>query len=214
MRRRNWSSEPAESQLAALCADAGEVGVLVVRFTVPAAAPPVEWRWLEPWTRTRTVTVADVRAPLAGGPLEVALLADLVVLRQGATLELPGPSEIPSAGLIWALGRAGRAALAAGLLMPTRLEPTRAVELGLAQAVLGVDEPLPIPGAASVTVLTAARDLARAEMSGSAGRGLEHATFRFLFAAGDPEEGARAFLDKREPRFARIDDNGDSDPGG
>ena len=62
MRGRDWSSEPAESQLAALCADAGEVGVLVVRFASPAASPPVEWRRLEPWTRTRAVTVADVRA--------------------------------------------------------------------------------------------------------------------------------------------------------
>lgn len=185
--------------------------MLVVRFASPSTAPPVGWRRLEPWTRTRAVTVADIATTLARGSLEVALLADLVFLRQGATLQLPGPAEVPSAGLLWALGRAGRAALAAGLLMPSRLEAARAVELGLAQAVLAPGEPVPIPGSASVTALTAARDLARAEMSGSAGLGLERATFRFLFAAGDPEEGARAFLDKREPRFARVDDD-DDDP--
>ena len=41
----------------------------------------------------------------------------------------------------------------------------------------------------------------RAAAHGSAGLALELASFRLLFAAGDPEEGARAFLDKREPEF-------------
>jgi enoyl-CoA hydratase/carnithine racemase len=41
----------------------------------------------------------------------------------------------------------------------------------------------------------------RASARGSAGLALELATFRLLFAAGDPEEGARAFLEKRDPRF-------------
>ena len=53
----------------------------------------------------------------------------------------------------------------------------------------------------SVASLTAARDLLRASARGSAGLALELATFRLLFAAGDPEEGARAFLEKRDPKF-------------
>jgi enoyl-CoA hydratase/carnithine racemase len=53
----------------------------------------------------------------------------------------------------------------------------------------------------SVASLTAARDLMRASARGSAGLALELASFRLLFAAGDPEEGARAFLEKRDPEF-------------
>jgi hypothetical protein len=30
---------------------------------------------------------------------------------------------------------------------------------------------------------------------------LERAAFAWLFAAGEPQEGLRAFLDKRRPRF-------------
>jgi 1,4-dihydroxy-2-naphthoyl-CoA synthase len=41
----------------------------------------------------------------------------------------------------------------------------------------------------------------RAAAHGSAGLALELASFRLLFAVGDPKEGARAFLEKRQPDF-------------
>jgi enoyl-CoA hydratase/carnithine racemase len=81
------------------------------------------------------------------------------------------------------------------------LNPTEAVVLGLATAEVAEDCPLPIPDDASVASLTAARDLMRASARGSSGLALELASFRLLFAAGDPEEGARAFLEKRDPKF-------------
>ena len=55
---------------------------------------------------------------------------------------------------------------------------------------------------ASAELQMAARDLMRCRAGGTAGRALELATFRLLFAAGDPVEGARAFLEKRPPRFS------------
>jgi len=75
------------------------------------------------------------------------------------------------------------------------------VVLGVATAVVPVDEPLPLPKSMSEASLTAARDLMRASARGSAGLALELASFRLLFAAGDPEEGACAFLEKRAPDF-------------
>ena len=50
----------------------------------------------------------------------------------------------------------------------------------------------------------------RSRADGGAGRALELATFRLLFAAGDPEEGARAFLERRSPRFGG--EGGDGHP--
>jgi enoyl-CoA hydratase/carnithine racemase len=103
--------------------------------------------------------------------------------------------------VIWALGRAGRAALARGLLEVDELSAVDAVALGVAAGVVADDQPLPLPKSISVASLTAARDLMRASARGSAGLALELASFRLLFAAGDPEEGARAFLEKRDPEF-------------
>jgi enoyl-CoA hydratase/carnithine racemase len=91
-----------------------------------------------------------------------------------------------------------------------------AVRLGLAHQLVAADADLPLPDPASTAALTAARDLMRSRADGSAGRALELATFRLLFAAGDPEEGARAFLERRAPRFGgRIGDgNGNGDEKG
>jgi len=103
--------------------------------------------------------------------------------------------------VIWALGRAGRSALARGLLEVDDLSAAEAVMLGVGTGIVPADEPLPLPESMSVASLTAARDLMRASALGSAGLALELASFRLLFAAGDPEEGARAFLEKRDPEF-------------
>ena len=180
---------------------AREPGLLVVTFDRDDGSDPVPWPVLEPWTRSRAVTVADVRADLSGGGLEVALCSDLVYLRVGAHLGLPPGPLVPGAGLVWALGRAGRAALDRGLLGDGRIGGAEAVELGLAQRVLAGHEGLPLPEPHSVVALTAARDLARAGAGGAGALQLELATFRLLFATGEPQEGARAFVEKRDPEF-------------
>lgn len=204
MRTTHWNHGAAAlEQLAALCADALEIGYLVVDFPAGGDGGGLPWPVIEPWTRSRAATAAVVDGRLASPALEVALCADLVYLRPTAVLELaagPGP---PAPGVIWALGRAGRATLARGLLDLEPVTAAEAVDLGLAHSIVPPGSPPPLPAGVSAVALTAARDLGRAAARGAAGLALESASFRLVFAAGDPGEGARAFLSKREPRFGK-----------
>jgi enoyl-CoA hydratase/carnithine racemase len=202
MRRIEWShGEGAEKQLGSLVTEARGIGHLLLEFPEGGDGRIMPWAVIEPWTRSRAVTVAEVAGELASPALDVALCSDLVYLRPRARLRLSVSTAPPSDGVIWALGRASRAALARGLLEKGEVSATDAVALGLATGVVADNDPLPLPEAVSVASLTAARDLLRASARGSAGLALELASFRLLFAAGDPEEGARAFLAKRDPRF-------------
>jgi len=56
-----------------------------------------------------------------------------------------------------------------------------------------------VSDAASVIALSTARDLMRSSVG--ARSEIELASFRLLFASGDPGEGARAFFDRRSPDF-------------
>lgn len=198
MRKVKWNPEQgAAAQLKIWCGLAGEPGVLHALFAQPGVSAAIDWIGLEPWTRSRAVTVAEVGSTISGSALDVALCSDLVYLHRGAELIL-SPGEA-SAGLVWALGRAGRAALARGLLDPTPIGWDEAVRLGLAQRVLDDGESPAVSDAVSVVALSTARDLMRS--SASARSEIELASFRLLFASGDPGEGARAFFDRRSPEF-------------
>ena len=201
-----WNTEyNAADQLADVLCETQEIGVVVVEFEGRTTGRSLTWKEIQPWIRTRAVTVADVTGELAGPGLDVALCCDLVFLRPGATLDLPGAGEAPTAGQTWALARAGRGALALGLLTGGRIDGSQALRTGLVQDLVAIGAPLPLPESLSLAALTAVRDLMRSRVTGEPGRVLELATFRLLFAAGDPEEGARAFLEKRRPRFAGSD---------
>jgi enoyl-CoA hydratase/carnithine racemase len=202
MRRTAWNHEECSlEQLSALSAEASEIGYLVVEFSGGGDGEAPPWSALEAWTQSRAVTVAEVAGMLATPGLDIALCSDLVYLRPQTVLQLASSKAPPSAGVIWALGRAGRAALARGLLGPAGVPASEAVSLGLASGVIESDTGLPLPCGISIASLTAARDLMRSRARGSAGLALELASFRLLFAAGDPEEGARAFLEKRDPNI-------------
>jgi enoyl-CoA hydratase/carnithine racemase len=184
-----------------LFAEARELGFLRVDFAGGGDGRGLSWAVLEPWTRSRAVTIAVVDGPLASPGLEVALCSDLVYLRPQAVLMLAGEIDPPAIGVIWALGRAGRGALARGLLSRAAVSADEAAPLGLAQAVVPADGELPLPVGFSTAAVTTARDLMRAAPSMGPGLALELASFSFLFAGGDPNEGAMAFLEKREPGF-------------
>jgi enoyl-CoA hydratase/carnithine racemase len=196
-----FNDEDPIPQLATLLNLTREVGVVVVVFADGSGGRPLSWNEIHPWTQTRAVTVADVAGDLARPGLDLALCCDLVYVREGSSLAVSAIEEPGTAAETWALARAGRAALARGLLVGGRMSGPDAVRFGLAHRVVAGGEPLPVPRNLSLAALTAARDLMRCRSGGTAGRALELATFRLLFAAGDPVEGARAFLEKRPPRF-------------
>ena len=172
-----WDPDvPASRQLADWCREAAEPGLLHAVFSGSGSGTGLSWRQMEPWVRSRAVTVAEIRTGLRSPALDVALCADQVYLDGAIRIDL-GAGEL-SPPVVWALGRAGRAALARGLLDPT-----------------------PISADEAVTALTVARDLMRSSASLGPSRRLELAAFRLLFAAGDPREGALAFLERRKAVF-------------
>jgi len=205
VRRRVWDPErSASDQIRELLAEARDLGPLVVRFPDGGGDGSVPSRLLDEWSRSRAVTIADVAGTVRSPALDCALCCDLVFMRVDAALELPaadGPP--PSAAVVWALARAGVRAARIGLLEGGRIGAAEAVASGLAHEVVPADGELPLPRPASVAAMTAARDLVRSRAGGGPAEALELATFRLLFAAGDPEEGARAFLEKREAVFGR-----------
>lgn len=129
------------------------------------------------------------------------MCCDLLYVRREARLQLSDGKAPPAPGVIWGLGLRGRRALARGLLDLREIDAAECLSLGLAEELLADGDPLPVPAAASIAALTTARDLVRSASGGGPGLALELASFRLLFAAGDPTEGARAFLAKRDPEF-------------
>ncbi len=202
MRRYDWNHcDDPSAQAANLATLASETGFLVVDVASGGDGSPLPWSVVEAWVRGRAVTVAVVEGVVASPALDIALCSDLIYLLPSTRLCLaPGPG-LPSPGVIWALGRAGRRALARGLLSTAEIPAGEAVEIGIAHQVLVDRMDLPLLAGLSLAAVTSARDLMRSAPPRSAGLALELAAFRLLFAVGDPTEGAEAFLDKRDPSF-------------
>ncbi len=197
-----WAGgQEAASELARLNEAAREPGVIRIAFDACDSGEELSWKMLEPWTRSRAVTVAEIVGEIAPPALELALCCDLVSARPGAQLNLPPAGHVPSPSLIWAAGRAGTPALARVLLHAEPISVEEAADIGLVHHLLAPDEPPPPADGVSIAALTAARDLLRTRAARSGSMALELATFRFLFAVGDPREGARAFLERRPARF-------------
>ncbi|HHQ48649.1 MAG TPA: enoyl-CoA hydratase/isomerase family protein [Acidobacteria bacterium] len=209
MRVERWSWEgPAGPNLRGLAPLLAEPGLVIVRFGErDGGGDGVPRRALEVWTASRAVTVAVIgEAGLAGPSLGVALCADLVYLVAGAGLELPAGAAVPQPALLLAARRAGPRAFRRIVLGEGVIGAEEAVKLGLAHAVVAGEEELPLPVAGSLAALTAGRDLLRSGASGTGALALESAAFRLVFAGGDPNEGARAFLERRPPDFGAKDE--------
>jgi enoyl-CoA hydratase/carnithine racemase len=199
-----WAPEEnPTAQLERWCGRAVSPGILRVVFSRTGPAEEIPWRVIERWTRSRAVTVAEIRTDLTPPALDVAMCADLVYQQDDVVL-VTGDRD-PTAGVIWALGRSGRRALARGLLDTTPINSSEAEDLGLVHGVVGAGERPEVPEGGSEAALTIARDLMRSTGRPGRHRGLELAAFRLLFASGDPSEGARAFLDRRRPDFGDSD---------
>ena len=202
MKKLRWNhSKDPSLQVAAFAAEASELGFLTAEFKSGGDGSGLCWSALEPWTRSRAVTLAVLDGAIASPALDIALCSDLVYVLPSARLRLARGRQAPAPGVIWALGRAGRRALARGLLSPVDLDGAEAVEIGIAHGIIQDRDAMPVTDRASLTASTAARDLMRSVIPGGAGLALELAAFRLLFASGDPERGAGAFLEKKEPSF-------------
>jgi len=136
-----------------------------------------------------TVGEGELRGPAAAA----ALFAGWSLLCEGATIVLDTPAAW--AGAAWRIGDRAYALWLGGL---TELGAQRALTEGLCDSVVPIGyDPVEWIGTRSGLALDSAAMLIQHR-----GRdALERAEFARLFAAGEPQEGLRAFLEKRAPRF-------------
>jgi enoyl-CoA hydratase/carnithine racemase len=158
-------------------------------------------------------TIAAVNGYALGGGLELALACDIRVAATGARFGLPETKLgiIPAAGGTQRLPRVigwGRARYL--ILTGDIIDATEAERLGLVSAVVPQEELLPKAreiatkilerGPLAIRLAKKALSLS-AEAPLSAGLEFESVAQAILFESRDKEEGTRAFLEKRKPRF-------------
>jgi enoyl-CoA hydratase/carnithine racemase len=158
------------------------------------------------------VTIAAINGFALGGGLEVALACDFRFAAQDARLGLPEIKLgiIPGSGGTQRLPRLIGLAKARDLIYTGRQVPAgEALDIGLADRVA---LPADVLGLAThvarsyvegppLAYAAAKRALAAVDRPLEEGLRVEREAFVALFATRDQEEGMRAFLDKREPRF-------------
>jgi enoyl-CoA hydratase len=158
------------------------------------------------------VTIAAIEGFALGGGLEVALACDLRVAGQNAKLGLPEIrlGIIPGSGGTQRLPRLiGLARARQMVFSGDPVSADRALESGLVDAVSPAGEAYAHASrwaeshaaGPSLALAAAKRALAAADRPLEEGLGVEREAFVALFETRDQEEGMRAFLDKREPRF-------------
>jgi enoyl-CoA hydratase/carnithine racemase len=158
------------------------------------------------------ITIAAINGFALGGGLEVALACDFRYAAQDAQLGLPEIKLgiIPGSGGTQRLPRVVGLARARDLIyMGRRLLAGEALEIGLVDRVapaadvygLATREARSFAEGPSLAYAAAKRALAAADRPLAEGLAVEREAFVPLFATRDQEEGMRAFLEKREPRF-------------
>ena len=158
------------------------------------------------------VTIAAINGFALGGGCELALACDLRYAADDGQLGQPEIllGIIPGAGGTQRLPRLVGLAKARDLVFSgRRVKADEALEIGLVDRVLPAEDVYTAAAgdarrfAAGPTRAYAAAKWALAASGGDLASGLatERAAFVELFATHDQEEGMRAFLEKREPRF-------------
>jgi enoyl-CoA hydratase/carnithine racemase len=158
------------------------------------------------------VTIAAINGFALGGGLEIALACDFRFAAQDARLGLPEIKLgiIPGSGGTQRLPQLVGLAKARDLIYTGRQLPAgEALDIGLVDRVAPADEVYRVAVDQARTFATgpalayaaAKRALAAADGPLEEGLRVEREAFVALFATRDQEEGMRAFLDKREPRF-------------
>ena len=158
------------------------------------------------------ITIAAINGFALGGGLEVALACDFRYAAQDAQLGLPEIrlGIIPGSGGTQRLPRIVGLAGARDLIYTGRRLPAgEALDIGLVDRVaraadvygLATHEARSFAEGPSLAYAAAKRALAAADRPLAEGLAVEREVFVPLFATRDQEEGMRAFLEKREPRF-------------
>jgi enoyl-CoA hydratase/carnithine racemase len=158
------------------------------------------------------ITIAAINGFALGGGLEVALACDFRYAADDAQLGLPEIrlGIIPGSGGTQRLPRVVGLAKARDLIYTGRsVAAGEALEIGLVDRVapaagaleLATDEARAFAEGPSLAYAAAKRALAAADRPLEDGLRVERKAFVALFATRDQEEGMRAFLDKREPKF-------------
>jgi enoyl-CoA hydratase/carnithine racemase len=176
-----------------------------LRIILSKALQSVDPRALEWITRRRCALVACASGKVAGLPLAAALFSDYLAVEESASLEW-GKSSEELAGLAW---RIGRRALPLLLRQAFPMPAAVALESGISDEVVAagtdwVKWSKEWIGARSELAIQSAARLIRLR----GGDELERSEFARLFAAGEPQRGLRAFLDKRRPDFDRDEGEG------
>jgi len=158
------------------------------------------------------VTIAAINGFALGGGLEIALACDFRFAAKDARLGLPEIKLgiIPGSGGTQRLPRLVGLAKARDLIYTGRQVPAgEALDIGLVDRVAPAADAIGLATqmarsfveGPSLAYAAAKRALAAADRPLEEGLRVEREAFVALFATRDQEEGMRAFLDKREPRF-------------
>lgn len=182
-------------------------GFLEIRGDAPSWGPPTPGlrRWGGRLAREAgsagTLTAGWAEGLVRGPALELLLACDLLFLGPGAALRIFPPTEgyTPVAGsLLRAARRATGGGVLAACLEATEIRAERAVELGLATAVVAAAD-LAAVGAALLRndprALGAVADLARrgTGLGDRQAEALERAVFAWCFAGGRPRQALGSF---------------------
>ena len=158
------------------------------------------------------VTIAAINGVALGGGLEAALSCDFRFVAEDSRLGLPEIKLgiIPGSGGTQRLPRLVGLAKARHLILTGRqVDAAEVLAIGLVDRVaapdevyrVAVDEGRAFAAGPSLAYAAAKRASAAADRPLEEGLRVEREAFVALFATRDQEEGMRAFLDKREPRF-------------
>lgn len=157
--------------------------------------------------------IAAVRGVCMGGGLELAMLADILLVAEDSILAQPEITIgiIPGDGATQRLGRiVGKSLTMQMVLTGEPISAQQAVAAGLASEKLPASEVLGralaiarvISNRAPVAARLAKESIQAAyETSLSAGLGIERRAIRYVFTTDDQKEGMAAFVEKRPPAF-------------
>ncbi len=168
------------------------------------------------WDRVAAIatpTIAAVRGYALGGGAELALACDMLVAGDSATFGQPeiNLGVIPGAGGTQRLARAiGKARTMELVLTGRRVDAGEAQRLGFVIRVVPAAETVAAALDLAVAVAAQPPQAVRAAVAAvraafetplAEGLAVERDLFRGLFGTPDQEEGMRAFVERREPRW-------------